>query len=133
MSSLFNSDKKKSTETEDIEERITTTDDSRDDEDDDVKESWKITKVKKYGKNDDVTEGMRAYVGNMKGDEDKVKGAALVEVTTTTKGKGDKKDKKSKEYFALVKVGGNWYVMTTSSAENINDAADKWEDLADKD
>ena len=107
--------------------------DDDDDEDDDVKESWKITKVKKYGKNDDVTEGMRAYVGNMKGDEDKVKGAALVEVTTTTKGKGDKKDKKSKEYFALVKVGGNWYVMTTSSAENINDAADKWEDLADKD
>ena len=105
-----------------------------DEDEEEAKTSWKITKTKKYGKNDDVTEGMRAYVSQMGGDEDKVKASALVEVTETTKVKGEDPEK-VKKYYAVVKVGGKWYMLTGSGskADNINKAADKWEAMAGSD
>ena len=108
--------------------------DEEDEDEKSVKKSWKVTKAKKYGKNDDVTEGMRAYVADRGGDEDKVKAAALVEVTETTKVKGEDPEK-VKKYYALVKVGGKWYLLTGAGnkAENINKAADKWEAMAGSD
>ncbi|MCQ2421964.1 MAG: hypothetical protein MJ064_03085 [Lachnospiraceae bacterium] len=101
-----------------------------DDEEENAKVTWKITKSKTYGSSSDVTEGVRAFVKARKGDDEKVKAAALVEVTTTVKIDGDKE--KSKEYYCLAKVGGNWYLIKSSgdSAENINDAAEKWEKMA---
>ena len=101
-----------------------------DDDEDDVDYSWKVTKTKKFGKSDDVTEGVRAYVKARKGDEDKVQNTALVEVTITVKQDGDKE--KIKEYFMVVKVGGNWYLLDDDGdiAENINDGAEKWENMA---
>ena len=105
--------------------------DTDDDDDEDVKSSWKVTKVKKYGKNDDVTDGVKAYVKSSKGDDDAVKGAALVEVTTTVKIDGEKE--KVKTYYCCAKVGGKWYLLTANgrTAENINDAAEFWEKKAD--
>jgi hypothetical protein len=105
-----------------------------DEEKDAPKVTWKVTKVKKYGKSDDVTEGMRAYVADRGGDEDKVKASALVEVTETTKVKGEDPEK-VKRYYPVVKVGGKWYLLTGSGnkADNINKAADKWEAMAGSD
>lgn len=105
--------------------------DEDDDDDDETETSWKITKVKKFSKKDDVTEGMKAYVKLQDGDEDAIKGSALVEVTYTIKKGKDKNT--SKMYFAMVKVGGNWYYMDMSTGKNINDAAKDWEELADED
>ena len=101
-----------------------------DDDDDDTKSSWKISKVTKYGKKDDVTEGIKEYISAMNGEDDKVKGSAIVEVTTTVKSDGDKNT--SKTYYTVIKVGGSWYILDSeSSAENTKEVANYWEDMAE--
>lgn len=99
-----------------------------DDDDDDDDSSWKITDCKKYGKKDDMTEGIKEYIGSaMKGDDDAVKGSAVVEVTKT-----DDDDNETKVYYTVVKIGGSWYILdSTSSAENMKDVANEWEAYAD--
>ena len=68
----------------------------------------------------------------MGGDEDKVKNAALVEVTIKVKKDGDTDT--AKMYYMVVKVGGKWLLIDDdgSIAKNINKAAEKWENLAGK-
>lgn len=103
-----------------------------DDDDEKIKTSWKVTKVKKYGKKDDVTEGVRAYVEKKDGDGDKVKSVAIVQVTLTAKIDGEKE--KRDMYFTCAKIGGNWYLLSDdpSSGKNINAAAKEWESLVSK-
>jgi len=93
--------------------------------DSEVKTSWKISKVKKYGKKDDVTEGIKEYISQMKGDDEKITASAIVQVTTTTKEDGDKD---TSDYFvSVLKIKGNWYILSQGSGENIKDIANKWE------
>ena len=111
-----------------------------DDDDEDGKITWKVTKQKKFGKDDEVTEGVKAYVKggkgsfkNKKGDDDKIKGAALVEVSYTYKPKKGEKQK-YKVYYCLAKVGGKWYLVDDDAemAETITEAGEYWEKFAEK-
>ncbi len=99
-------------------------------DEDDVKSpkyTWKITKSKEYKEGDDVTDGMKNYILRRGGDEEQVQGVSIVEVAVTAE-KDDEKEKQ-KYYFTAVKVGGKWYVIDESSADNINEIADKWSEM----
>ena len=94
------------------------------------KYSWEIKKTKEYGEDDDVTEGVKAYVRARGGDEEQIQSVAITEVSVTTE--IDDEKEKTKYYFTSVKVGGKWYILDDNSAENINDMEDKWAKYSDR-
>ena len=98
------------------------------DKDDSLKTTWEIKKTKEYKEDDGVTDGVKAFIHRRGGDEDQVQGAAITEVSITIETDGEKKDK-YKSFYTSVKISGKWYIIDCSSADSLNDLADKWSDL----